>query len=66
MGWNLNRIISAVSTILGERFININIASDSNSSVEIVYMDELMLEEEDKITSLFPDWLRVQFIRRRK
>ena len=65
MGWSLNKIASDVSVILGERFININIASDSNSSVEIVFKDKISPEEEGKIVGLFPEWIRVQFIWRK-
>jgi len=65
MGWSLNKIASDVAIILGERFININTTSYSNSSVEIVFKDGITPEEEDKITDLFPDWIRVQFIWRR-
>ena len=65
MGWSLNKIASDVSVILGDRFVNINTTSYSNSSVEIVFKDKITPEEEDKIVGLFPDWIRVQFIWRK-
>ena len=61
MGWNLNSVMSAVNEILGDRFAAFSIGVDSYSSVRIVHSDKITIEEETKITNLFPMWVRVEF-----
>ena len=61
MGWNLNRAMSQVLGILRERFISSNATPDSSSCVRINHRGEITVAEEDKIVSLFPDWIRVEF-----
>lgn len=62
MGWNLNKSLSLIQGLLGERFDSFHCTPDSSSSIVIVHNAEITENEEDKITNCFPDWIRVEFV----
>ena len=61
MGWDLNKIMSQVVEILGDKFISYYTTPDSSSCVRINHTGEISVSAEEKIVGLFPDWIRVEF-----
>lgn len=61
MGWCANLIMIEIGKILGDRFIKYYSTADSMSAFWIVVNDMITKEEMDKITSLFPKEIRVEF-----
>ena len=62
MGWNLSKAIGEVSRILGDRLASFSYTPDSTSGIGITFKGNLTEEEEEKIVSVFPEWIRVMFI----
>ena len=61
MGWNINRAIEMVYSILGNKVVAFSYTPDSNSAIDILFRGDITAEEEDKVVSLFPVWIRIEF-----
>lgn len=61
MGWCINLVMLEIGGILGDRVIKYYSTADSMSAFWIITNTKIIKEEMDRITRLFPKWIRVEF-----